>query len=79
MWLRELPAAQLLVVWRGALVAPRPVGSPLRAPGAGDSTFGYQASTAAIYYYETLMLALTPALTLSLTLTPTLTLTLPQA
>ena len=51
MWLRELPAAQLLVVWRGALVAPRPVGSPLRAPGAGDSTFGYQASTAAIYYY----------------------------
>ena len=76
MWLRELPAAQLLLVWQGALVAPRPLGSPLRAPAAGAATSGYQASTAAIYYYETLTLALSPVLTLTLTLTPTLTLLL---
>jgi hypothetical protein len=51
MWLRQLPPAQLLVVWQGALVAPRPVGSPLQAPAAGDTPpprAGYQASTAAI-------------------------------
>jgi hypothetical protein len=53
MWLQQLPPAQLLVVWQGALVAPRPLGSAPRMPALGRGEGGagvprYQASMAAI-------------------------------
>jgi hypothetical protein len=53
MWLQQLPPAQLLVVWQGALVAPRPLGSAPRVPALGRGEGGagvprYQASMAAI-------------------------------
>ena len=49
MWLQQLPPAQLLVVWQGALVAPRPIGSAPRVPAPGGAGVPrYQASMAAI-------------------------------
>lgn len=49
MWLQQLPPAQLLVVWQGALVAPRPLGSAPRVPAPGGAGVPrYQASMAAI-------------------------------
>ena len=49
MWLRQLPPAQLLVLWQGALVAPRPLGSAPRVPAPGGAGVPrYQASMAAI-------------------------------
>ena len=48
-WLEQLPPAQLLVLWQGALVAPRPLGTAPRVPAPGTPGVPrYQASMAAI-------------------------------